>query len=110
MLEELDRKIEYQGETFVVELSEDRRSATVTSEKGETAKITIIPDTPGHAACYRVHYQQSNPVTARSTDPPSAAVDLAMSEIVRQRKPVRSFEEARQELVDYVEDKDGESE
>lgn len=96
----IERKIKRDGEQFVVAISEDKMSATVTDEKGETATITA---NAGHSVPYSISYQKMYPVASLF----SQAVNEAIRLIVDRREPGRSVDDMSQEMLDYVEGKDG---
>ena len=91
----MTRKIERDGEQFVVALSEDKMKATVTSEKGVAVTIRY---NSGH---FEVRLPNSWGGWRPSMD---EAVEYAVRLSLESRSQVTA-DEAYQEMLDYVEDK-----
>ena len=91
----LTRKIERDGEQFVVALAEDKMKATVTDEKGVV--VTISYSSGNFNVRLPNNWGSWVPSMAR-------AVDRAVGLCFESRQQVTT-DEAYQEMLDYVEDK-----
>ena len=91
----LTRKIERQGEEFVVQVSKDQRAATVTGQHG--GEVTIRPDSGNF-----------NVRLSNGWGGWSPTMDAAVEHAVRLYFEARSqltADEALQEMIDYVAEK-----
>ena len=91
----LTRKIERQGEQFVVQVSKDQREATVTGQHDSV--VTIRPNSGNFAVRLPNGWGGWRPTM-------DAAVEYAVSLYFEARRQLTA-DEALQEMIDYVADK-----
>lgn len=91
----LTRKIERDGEQFVVALAEDKMRATVTDEKGVVVTISY------NSGNFNVRLPNGWGAWKSSME---AVVEYAVQLCFESRKQVTA-DEAYQEMLDYIEDK-----
>ena len=91
----LTRKIERQGEEFVVQVSKDQREATVTGQHGD--EVTIRPDSGNFNVRLPNGWGGWHPTM-------DAAVEYAVRLYFEARSQLTA-DEALQEMIDYVAEK-----